>query len=254
MTKKLVLSYGHGSNTFDDSGSKGLIIDGRAYEEHTHNATVGEKVRKIVEAHGIDVLVVQPPFAKDVPLINRTDKANSWGADLYYSIHSNAAKPDVKGYCAFYWVTSAAGKAIALDYAKYAKAEGFPLYHDGAYASVKGTWNDFHELRETNMAAVLTENGFMTNKEDFKRVFFNEDGSFDKEARVHAKTILEFFKVSYDPKKGQPEPVRKPANVIDSNDIYRVQVGAYKSKANAESLVTKLKKDGYPAIVVKGGN
>lgn len=249
LSKKLVLSYGHGSNTFDDSGSKGIIVAGVKYEEHTHNATVGEKVRKIVEAHGIDVLVVQPPFGKDVPLKTRTDKANAWGADLYYSIHSNAAKPETKGYTAFYWKDSAAGKAAAEDYAKFAKAEGFPLYHNGVYPSVAGTWNDFHELRETNMTAILSENGFMTNKEDFKRIFQNEGGALDKEARVHAKTILEFFKVPYDPSKGQP--VRKPANIVDPDALYKVQVGAFKSKSNAEALVSKLKKDGYPAIVVK---
>ena len=32
--------------------------------------------------------------------------------------------------------------------------------------------------------------------------------------------------------------------------IYRVQVGAFKSKANAEKLVSELKSKGYQAIII----
>lgn len=249
---KVALSYGHGSNTYEDKHSKGVISGGKIYEEHFHNYTVGEKVRKIIEAHGIDVLVVQPPNGKDVPLQTRTDKANAWGADLYYSIHANAANPDIKGYTAFYWSTSPEGKKLAETYAEFAKAEGFHLYNNGSYPSVEGTWNDFHELRRTEMVALLTENGFMTNKEDFKRIFQNEDDSWDKEARIHAKTILSFFKIPYDAAKGGE--VRKPGSTqptANKDELYFVQVGAFASKKNAEALVSKLKKDGYPAIITR---
>lgn len=244
---KAVISYGHGSDTWTVKHSKGITVNGKAFEEHTHNAQVGVKVKKIVEAHGVKVLEVQPPFGKDVPLKTRTDKANSWGADLYYSIHSNAADPKTRGYAAFYWNTSTAGKKAAEIYAKHAKAEGFPLYHNGTYPSVKGTWNDFHELRETNMPAILTENGFMTNKEDFKLIFQDEN-ALDREARVHAKTILEYFKIPYDPTKAGE---KKPEKPVPADTLYRVQVGAFGSLENAEKLAAKLKKDGYSAIITK---
>ncbi|MEP9408584.1 N-acetylmuramoyl-L-alanine amidase [Peribacillus frigoritolerans] len=244
---KLCLSYGHGSDTFKVKGSKGIKVNGKAYEEHTHNAQVGVKVKKIVEAHGVKVLEVQPPFGKDVPLSTRTNKANNWDADLYYSIHSNAADPKTRGYAAFYWSKSAAGKRIAEDYAKYAKEEGFPLYHNGVYPSVQGTWNDFHELRETKMPAILTENGFMTNKDDFKMIFQDEN-ILDKEAKVHAKTILEFFKIKYDPTKAGEKKPEKPE---PADTLFKVQVGAFGSRENAERLVAKLKKDGYPAVITK---
>lgn len=235
---RVALSYGHGSNTWEDKHSKGVVVGGNVYEEHTFNATVGEKVRKIIEAHGVSVLVVQPPLGRDVDLQTRTDKANAWKADLYYSIHSNAEKPSVRGYTAFYSSTSASSKKVAELYAKYAKEAGFPLYHDGAYPSVSGTWNDFHELRVTKMPAVLTENGFMTNPADFKQIFLNEGNAHDKLARVHAKTILEYFKIKYDPvKAGETKPFKNPVdppvkNPVDKAAIYRVivdgtQEGAY---------------------------
>jgi len=38
--------------------------------------------------------------------------------------------------------------------------------------------------------------------------------------------------------------------IVDS--LYRVQVGAFKNKSNAEAMVTKLKKDGYTDAIIKG--
>jgi N-acetylmuramoyl-L-alanine amidase len=66
-----------------------------------------------VEAHGVDVLVVQPPMGKDVALRTRTDIANAWGADLYWSIHANAGDRSTKGIAGFYWSISKEGKKIA---------------------------------------------------------------------------------------------------------------------------------------------
>jgi N-acetylmuramoyl-L-alanine amidase len=48
-------------------------------------------------------------------------------------------------------------------------------------------------------------------------------------------------------KKAAPKPEPKP----DSKTIYRVQIGAYADKKNAESLVAELKKKGHTAIIVE---
>jgi len=254
MSYKCCLSYGHGANTYEDARSKYVVNGGKVYEEHTHNASVGAKVKTILQAHGVTILEVQPPFGSDVPLKTRTDKANAWGADLYYSIHANAAASSVRGYTAFYWNGSAKGKQIAEIYAKHIKELGWPLYHNGVYPSVEGTWNDFHELRETHMIAVLTENGFMTNAEDFKRIFLNENDAWDKEARAHAKTILEYFGMKYDPVKGgetvKPStPIAAPVapKPAPSGTIFRVQAGAFKDEDGAKARVAALKKAGFEA-------
>ncbi|MBL5872351.1 N-acetylmuramoyl-L-alanine amidase [Bacillus sporothermodurans] len=260
MAKKLVLSYGHGSNTAKEARSKFVMHNGKMYEEHTFNAKVGVKTKKIVEAHGITVLEVQPPNKKDVALRTRTNKANSWGADLYYSIHANAGASSAKGVCAFYWSTSKDGKKLAELYAKFAKEAGLPLYHNGSYASVKGTWNDFHELRETAMPAVLTENGFMTNSEDFKRIFENAGNFHDVIAEIHAKVILSFFGVKYDPDKSgvKPKPTPKPSKptVKPEKDIHRVkvdgkQVGAFGDEKNVIDAVEKALKGGAKKVNVE---
>lgn len=208
---KVAISYGHGVNTFPDTGSKGVIKDGIRYAEHTHNAEVGRRVTKILLEHGVDVLELQPAFGQDIPLKTRTDKANAWKADLYYSIHSNAGNNT--GWCGFYWETSAEGKRLAECYAANMKSLGLPMYAGGIYASKVNHWTNFHELRESHMPALLTENGFMTHPEDFKYIFLNKDGSWDKQAVAHAKTILAYFKIAY------KEPVVKETPKLYTDKI-----------------------------------
>jgi LysM repeat protein len=222
---KVALSYGHGADTYEKKRSKFVVHNGKVYEEHTFNATVGEKVRKIIEAHGVQVLVLQPPFGSDVPLKTRTDKANAWGADIYWSIHANAGASSARGLCGFYWKGSKEGLKLAQLYAKYCKAENFPVYSDDyMYPSERGTWSDFHELRESKMPALLTENGFMTNEEDFKLIFENKDNFHDRLARAHAKAILEYFGIKYDSgKTGESKPAQ-PAPVSGHIGIATVKV------------------------------
>lgn len=247
MSKKVALSYGHGSNTYEDKHSKFVVVNGKVHEEHTHNAQVGLVVKRHLLRHGVQVLEVQPANGLDVPLATRTNQANEWKADLYWSIHANAASPSARGWCAFYWKGSVLGEKIAKLYAKYVKELGLPLYsNDGIYPSERGTWSDFHELRETDMIAVLTENGFMTNLEDFKYIFENKDGYYEKMGKAHAKAILEYFSIPY---KEEVVVQAKPV----SSEIYKVQVGAFSKKENAEKLVNELKAKGYPAIITKEG-
>lgn len=232
---KVTMSYGHGDNTFTETGSKGVIVNGVRYAEHTHNAEVGKRVTAHLQRHGVQVQVVQPPFGRDVSLQVRTDLANEWGADLYWSIHANAATPTARGWAAFYWKGSADGERAAKLYAKHVQALGLPLYSgDGIYPSERGTWSDFHELRETNMIAILTENGFMTNAEDFKYIFQNLNGHWDKLAEAHAKAILEYFGIAWKPIiVVNPIPTPTTTNsgtfrvIVDG-----VQVGAYGSIDN----------------------
>lgn len=247
---RVILSYGHGENTFKETGSKGVIVNGTRYAEHTFNAKVGEMTRKILEEHGIKPMVVQPPNGRDVSLSTRISQANKTDAELYYSIHANAGDKDAKGVCAFYhgYGSSAnANKKKAEIYAKHAKAEGLDLYHGGVWGSTKNGWNDFRETREPKMFSVITENGFMTNKEDFECIFKNKDNFHEKMARVHAKTILEILGVKYkEPAKPASKPDSDKIQVEDT--IYRVrksagdaktQISAFKSLSSAKSLADR---------------
>lgn len=219
---RIGLSYGHGENTYREKHSKGVTVGGVQYAEHTHNYQVGIRTKSIVERHGVDVLEVQPPNGRDVPLETRTNAANAAKVDLYYSIHANSGDPSARGWCGFYWSTSAAGKRIAEIYARNMAAIGLPMYHGGTWGSVRGTWNDFHELRETNMVALLTENGFMTNPIDFEIIFKNKDGYWDRMAEAHAKTILEYLNIGY--KENAPVAAPVAPTPVSDNGTFRIKV------------------------------
>jgi N-acetylmuramoyl-L-alanine amidase len=238
---KLALRYGHGSNTYEDKRSKGVVVGGKVYEEHTFNATVGVKVKKIVEAHGVTVLEIQPPMGLDVPLDTGIKKANDWKADLFWSIHANAAQPEAKGMCAFYWSTSAGGQRAAEAYSKLCKEYGLTLYHGGLWGSVAGTWNAFRELEKTDMVAVLTENKFMTNPHEFKEIFLNENNFHNICAYVNARAILEYFKIPYDPYKSGEK--KKEVVSAVAEDISKHWAVSALKKAEAQGILTR-DKDG----------
>lgn len=111
-------------------------------------------------------VLVQLSRTKDetVPLEERTDRANQWGADLYVAIHVNAGGGT--GYEDYIYnrldddsVTARIRDAI---HEEVVKATGF---RDRGKKKA-----NFHVLRETVMPAVLTENGFIDRKEDAEKL------------------------------------------------------------------------------------
>src|SRR5690606_11830869 len=100
---------------------------------------------------------------RDVPLKERTDRANAWKADLFVSIHANAAGDgwsSAQGIETYVYVSRPA-PAVALANAvqrQLVRATGRP---DRGVKSA-----NFHVLRETKMTAILVECGFMTNREE----------------------------------------------------------------------------------------
>ena len=94
--------------------------------------------------------------------------------------------------------------------------------------------NDFYETRMPKMYSVITENGFMTNKEDFERIFHNKDNYYDKVARVNAKFALDVLGIKYKgdakPKEKKDTPAEKSGGVKVQDDLYRVRKSANDAK------------------------
>lgn len=236
----MILNVGHGEDTFPNTGSKGIAVNGqrqKKYAEHTANVEVGKRVAKILDDHSVKYLLTQPFNGKDVPLTTRVSKANATNAKLYLSIHMNAGPSAAKGVCAFYHGYGSTGTANGKKtdaYVKYAKEEGLDLYHGGKWGSEKGKWMDFYETRMPKMFSVITENGFMTNKEDFERIFHNKDNYYDRVARVNAKFALDVLGIKYkgDTKQedAKKEDAAKKEGVKVQDDLYRVRKSAKDAK------------------------
>lgn len=154
-------------------------------------------------------------------------EANNWGANLLVSIHNNAGGGD--GYEAL--VYSSKNKELGLIFEKHVKAAG---------QNSRGVKYrpELNVLRLSKMAAILNEGAFVDNKKDIQD--WNEDHELKKLGLAYAEAAAEFLKL--EKKVVAPAPT--------TGKIYRVQVGAYSVKANAEAMQKKLKAAGYDAIIV----
>lgn len=226
---KLAISAGHYLGTPGKRCLKSL--DPNEMREWVLNDRIADKLEKILaEYDGIEVLRVDDTTGKtDTSLKARTDKANAWGANFYLSIHHNAGINGGKG-----------GGIVAYAYTNPQKAslEWQKALYDSAikYTGLKGNRSaplakaNLHEVRETKMPAVLMECGFMDSKTDCPIIL--TEAFADKIAKAFAEVIIE--------KSGAK---KKPRT------LYRVQVGAFSNKANAEALLKKLEAAGFEGYI-----
>lgn len=230
---KIALNAGHGLNTAGKRCKKSL--DKNETREWFLNDRICDKIEKKLKSYdGYELIRLDDTTGKtDVALKTRTDKANKFGADFYLSIHHNAGVLGGKG-----------GGVVAFTYTKADKktTEWQKALYDRIikYTGLKGNRatplakQNLHECRESKMPCVLLECGFMDSKTDVPIIL--TDDFADKVATACVEVLAE---------KGK---LKKKA--VDSNKVYRVQVGAYSNKENAERLQKMLKADGYDAIIV----
>lgn len=234
---KLVLDAGHGINT---AGKRcDVRFDPKQTREWTLNSRICNKIEELLKAYeGYDLLRVDDVTGKnDIPLGTRTANANKFNADFYLSMHHNAGVNGGSGGGTTAFIHPNAGadtKAWQTDlYNAIIKYTGLK----GNRATPVSTAN-FQVLRETYMPAVLIEAGFMDSKTDVP-IILTEDFA-NNVAKACVEVIVAKGKLT-------KKKVEQPA---ENGKLYRVQVGAYSVKANAEKMRDKLKADGYDAIIV----
>lgn len=210
---KVFLSAGHGGS------DPGAVANG-LYEK-TINLNMLLACKKELERHGINVVCSRTKDEND-PVAEEVKEANASGADLAFSFHINAGGGD--GFEVFHHGTSNKGKKLAGLCEKYVKELG-----QNSRGLKNG--NKLYFIKNTTMPAVLVESFFLDNKTD-KTIgdTLSEQTEFGV---AYAKAILEYFDVEY-----------------KSSKIYRVQVGAYGDKTNAEKMKRKLQSAGFDAIIV----
>ena len=153
---RIMIDAGHGGK--DQGTSAGNVL------EKDLNLQVAEKLAKELKKRGASVLLTRTDDTK-IPLEERAAMANEKEADLFVSIHCNSAPtvPTFQGLYTYYYPTSSRSKAFAQAVQDAACAASGAV--DRGIASA-----NFVVLRETNMAAVLVETGFMTNVEELTRL------------------------------------------------------------------------------------
>lgn len=212
MSKKIFLSAGHGGS---DPGATAYGL-----KEKDINLQTLLTCKSELERHGVKVVASRTKDEND-PVAQEVKEANASRADLAVSFHVNAGGGD--GFEAFYWSSDTNGKKLASLAEKHIKTIGQNS------RGVK-TGNHLYFIRNTKMTAVLFESFFLDNDTDN-----NIGDTVEKQkllGKTYAKAILEYLGIKY------------------TDKLYRVQVGAFGSKSNAEKLKAELKAKGYEAFIV----
>lgn len=234
MTYKIILDAGHGG---DDPGA---VYQGR--REKDDNLRLAMSVGQILTQNGIDVVYTRDTDIYQTPF-QKAQIANQSGADFFISFHRNSS-PMNNQYSGI--------ETLVYDKSgiKYEMAENI----NNAVAEL-GYRNlgvkarpGLVVLRRTNMPALLVETGFINTDAD-NQLF---DDRFQEIATAIANAILgtlDMETVSTAP-DSQPAPPMPMVPEEQAQLYYRVQVGAYQSRENADQLLYELIDKGYPAFIL----
>lgn len=230
---RIMLDAGHGYNTAGKRTPDGM-------REYEFTRVVSNFAKQLLEGYQDVTVYFAHSDQRDIPLKERTDKANQLKVDAYVAIHANAYGSgwnNANGIETYVFPTKP-----KADYDLAQKIQNNLVLLTGlSNRGVKTA--DFHVLRETNMTSVLTECGFMTNRNEASLLRSETFRKTCAEAIVQA--IADQYKLIR--KITQPDTNTPPPST--KNGLYKVQVGAYKEKKNAEELANALKKLGYQPFI-----
>ncbi|WP_243124406.1 N-acetylmuramoyl-L-alanine amidase [Clostridium sp. AWRP] len=180
----IVIDPGHGIGS--DVGS-----NGNGFQEDDVTLSVGLKVGRILESKGVKVIYTRTtderkttPLTVTESLQRRCDTVNNAGATYMISIHTNAFNdPVAEGTETLYYTGSVKGEKMAEAIQK-SLASTLGTYNRGLK---DGSW--LYIAKHTIAPMVLTELGFLTNKNDAG--ILGTDQGRNKAAQAIASAILQ---------------------------------------------------------------
>lgn len=222
MPKKVFLGVGHGGS------DPGAVANG--FKEKDLNLAIALSCRDVLERHGVNVLMSRTKDEND-SLTEEIRECNAYNPDLAVDIHNNAGGGD--GAEAFYY--SGGGKSKELAQNILARIIIAGQNSRGIKTRLNSYGTDYYGfIRETKAPAVIVECAFVDNKKDMEII---DTEAEQKEMGVEiARGILLTLGIEY---------------VEEPKTWYKVQVGAFKNKSNAENLLAELKSKGYNGFIVE---
>lgn len=220
--------------------------------------------KKYLEQMGIEVVTTRADQAKDLSLNARGSAAK--GCDLFISDHSNAVGSGMNegiDYVAVYHLVDDASVVcddISKEFAEkiapviaevMGTKQGYRIYtrKSDNDRNGDGKLNDnyygvLHAARMVNVPGLILEHSFHTNSATV--AWLLNDQNLDALAKREAECIASYLKGTEERVPEKPQEPEKPQNVM-----YRVQVGAYSVKANADAQLAKVKAAGFDTYMVK---
>ena len=223
---KIIIDAGHGGY---DNGANYM---GR--KEKDDNLSLALAVGEILADSGIEVGFTRVDDVYQSP-VDKARIANQQDGDFLVSIHRNSS-PIPNTYSGVQTLIYRDGGVMAQ------MAEN--INQEMAQVGYQNLGTDLRQnlavLRRSTMPAVLVEAGFINTDAD--NVLF--DRQFTETAQAIADgiigTLIQTGELEFEPDD-------------DEKEIYRVQTGLFRNKANAEAMATKLRNMGYPVAVETAG-
>lgn len=185
---KIYIDPGH-NPTGNDTGAVGYGL-----KEQDISVQVGIILRELLLISGQTVKMSRENITDTVAqglnasLAGRYNAANSWNADIFVSIHCNAASTKAYGCETYYCTGSNQGKALAECVQPHMTAET-QRYNRGVKSA------NFAVLKHTNMPAILVETAFIDNYDD-NRFLASEDGKYKCAVAIY-KGICDYLGIEY---------------------------------------------------------
>lgn len=228
MAKKVFLGVGHGGK---DPGAIG-----NGFYEKDLNLGIATACNEVLVRHGVNVLMSRTGDENDT-LNDEIRECNAFNPDLAIDIHNNAGGGD--GVEAFCHIGGGLSKTLATNVIDEIVKIG--QNSRGVKTKTLSSGLDYYGfIRETYAPAVIVECAFIDNAKDITIVDTAQEQAIMGEAI--AKGILTTLGIKFVP-KGSNE-------VTEGDTLYRVQVGAFKKKSNAEAYAQTIRDAGFDAFVV----
>lgn len=200
------------------------------------NTTEGDQCKKIASAlvaallrNKFEVKMMQGPDMATV-----VNASNNWAADLHVCVHTNAYNGTVAGTRIYAYDKNKPGYQAAL---KVFNRLAPITPGTSESVQINKTW---YEMENTWAPCVYCECEFHDNPTSAKWIVEHTDDI----GEAIAAGICDYFGMKY-------IAPSKPAEPIEGDTLYRVQVGAFKVRENAERYRDKLREMGISAFIVK---
>ena len=208
---------------------------------------VARQIQVFLEEYHCTAIIATLPLGIDST--GRPKEAREKGADIYLAIHSNAGGGGKgSGAMTFYHPQNPGGQALAASIVEELNAvcpipsnrttpvqSGMDVFQGAGYAEIRLPY-------QYGLCPVLAETNFHDNPKTAQWMIDHKDVIAIAYVQALVKTLGLIQKSS------SIMPSIKEGNKVQ---YYRVQVGAFLEKSNAEALQRKLKAAGYDAIIKK---
>lgn len=211
------------------SDQTGNLYSAGNTNEHAQCQRIAEAAAAALKRNGYEVKI----GAEGSTYQQRVEESNNWGADIHMPIHTNAGGGD--GTVVFAYPASVENKYVKAVY--NAVAQVSPGADDGIRAV-----NNLYEINNSKCTCVYLE------------CEFHDDYELASWIIEHIQDIGEAIAKGYCNADGKKFIALSTDSGSVSTDVstekmYRVQIGAYSVKANAEKQLARAKAAGFDAII-----